>query len=259
MAIVSIKEIAPKKSIAASCTHPALRQALHHVVQGLGNSLWLVGGTALAGYYAAHRRSDDLDLFAKDAVTHAAAIHATRQLSTLGAVVSNERRTPGYYRAEVHLDDYALTIDVVLDEHLHAVGTSVTTHDGVTIPTISTLFAMKAATLVSRCSEKDLFDLWWIDTQVQKLDAAMLIEAGSTLDGGLTTETLLIGLHGARLRPEACGFVVGGKKGLAHAYRVITQFRTRLVKAILAYQSNEAAPPDIAKLAAVVKAQRRLR
>lgn len=259
MALVSIKDIVPKKSIAASCTHPAVRVALHHIVQGLGTSLWLVGGTALAGYYAAHRRSDDLDLFAKDEVTHAAAIHATRQLSTLGAVLSNEHRTPSYYRVAVHLDDHAFTIDIVLDQHLHAVGTSVTTRDGVTIPTISTLFAMKAATLVSRCSEKDLFDLWWIDAQIQTLDAAMLIEAGSTLDGGLTAETLLIGLHGARLRSEACSFVLGGKKGQAHAYRVITQFRTRLVKAILAYQSDEAVPPDIAKLAAVVKAQQRLR
>lgn len=259
MALVSIKDVVPKKTIAVSCTHPALRKALHHVVQGLGTSLWLVGGTALAGYYAAHRRSDDLDLFAKDTVTHAAAIHATKQLSIRGAVLSNERRTPSYYRADVELDAHAFTIDVVLDEHLHAVGTSVTTHDGVTIPTISTLFAMKAATLISRCSEKDLFDLWWIDAHVQTLDAAMLIEAGSTLDGGLTAETLLIGLHGARLRPEACGFVLGGKKGQAHAYRVITQFRTRLVKAVLAHQSDEAVSPDIAKLAAVVKAQRRLR
>ena len=259
MAIVSIKELTPKKAIAASCTPTALRKALHHIFQGLQDGLWLVGGTALAGYFAVHRRSDDLDLFAKDELTHTAAIRAAKQLPTLGAVLSNERRTPNYYHTDVQLAQHAFTIDIVLDEHLHAVGTSVTTHDGVTIPTLSTLLAMKAATLVSRCSEKDLFDLWWIDAHVQSLDAATLIETGATIDGGLIAETLLIGLQGARLREEACGFVLGGKKEQAHAYHTITKFRARLVKKILAFQAQSPVASDIQHLAAVVKTQRKLR
>ena len=45
----------------------------------------LVGGTALAGYYAGHRRSDDLDLFVRDEAACRAAVLAVKSLVTLGA------------------------------------------------------------------------------------------------------------------------------------------------------------------------------
>ena len=55
-----------------------LLQALRHVfAQGL-NDCVLVGGTALAGFYAGHRRSDDLDLFTGSATAFTQAVLAVR-------------------------------------------------------------------------------------------------------------------------------------------------------------------------------------
>ena len=53
----------PESGLAAEVLPPPLYRALTHVfAQGIDGAM-LVGGTALAGYYAGHRRSDDLDLF----------------------------------------------------------------------------------------------------------------------------------------------------------------------------------------------------
>ena len=63
----------PQSSLAEQVLPGPLYQALTHVFgQGVSGCM-LVGGTALAGYYAGHRRSDDLDLFTEDAFSQRAA------------------------------------------------------------------------------------------------------------------------------------------------------------------------------------------
>lgn len=53
----------PRAELAARFLPAPLWRGLSHVfAQGLSDTM-LVGGTALAGFYAGHRRSDDLDLF----------------------------------------------------------------------------------------------------------------------------------------------------------------------------------------------------
>ncbi len=76
----------PQSRLAADVLPAPLHRALRHVfAQGLSGSM-LVGGTALAGYYAGHRRSDDLDLFTKDDLSQAAAVLAVKSLRNTGAI-----------------------------------------------------------------------------------------------------------------------------------------------------------------------------
>lgn len=259
MAPIPRPPIAPKPRIATRCTTKALRTALRQIFAVLDQKVWLVGGTALAGYYAAHRRSEDLDLFAQDPRALDDAIRAARQLVTQGAVLTNERRTPNYYHADMALLDHAFTINIVLDAHLHTIGTAHHTQDGVWVADVTTLMAMKIASLVSRCSEKDVFDLAWIDTALGPLDPQALIQAGASIDGGVTAETLLYSLSAASLRATACGFALGGKRAQASAYRRILRFRKQLVSRIFSYLQHLPISAAAQTIAAALKEQRRLK
>ena len=74
----------PDSALAARVLPAPLYRALGHVfAQGVADVM-LVGGTALAGYYAGHRRSDDLDLFVRDTSAFQAVVHAAEALTTLG-------------------------------------------------------------------------------------------------------------------------------------------------------------------------------
>lgn len=184
---------------------PLYRSATHVFAQHITGCM-LVGGTALAGYYAGHRRSDDLDLFAEDGDAYRSTTLAVKSLRNLGARIEDTVSSSQFYRASCTLDGHAFTVDVVLDANAHAVGESQVADDGVAVGSLATLLRQKAATLVSRCSEKDLYDLIWLFRSNPKVDLAMLIELGSQIDGGLTAEAALTCLVGTELMKSACGF-----------------------------------------------------
>ena len=164
----------------------------------------LVGGTALAGFYAAHRRSDDLDLFVRHEQAFRATVIAVRSLSEIGATFSDEYSSKGFFHTNVTLDGHDFTVDVVVDENLFKVGQCYEVQ-GVSVVDLRTLTAMKAATLVSRCSEKDLYDLLWILNESQQT-LSELLKLGHTIDAGLNEESVLLSLTTATLREEACDF-----------------------------------------------------
>jgi hypothetical protein len=166
----------------------------------------LVGGTALAGYYAGHRRSDDLDLFTANDVAHGAAIVGLKSLTEIGASLQDERTSARFQHATARLDGHDFTVQVVLDAHLFVVGTHATAADGVVVASLDTLLKMKAATLVSRASEKDLYDLAWLFEHARALDVPTLIALGQEIDAGMNAEGALISLVGSEPRESACGF-----------------------------------------------------
>ena len=103
---------------------------------------------------------------------------------------------------------HQFTIDVVLDENLHRIGRAWQDEDGVWVADLETLLTMKMGTLISRVSEKDLFDLSWIFEHLEKPDVAKLIERANLIDGGIVPETLLYTLSATTPREEACHFLL---------------------------------------------------
>ena len=201
--------------------------------------MWLVGGTALAGFYAEHRKSDDLDLFVGDLISYQTTLRAVQSLKSKGAIFSSESSSSNYYHSLVQFLNHQFTIDIVLDEQLHRIGLGVKTKDSIWVADINTLLATKIGTLVSRCSEKDLFDLDWLLTRVPEYKIKDLIETGAQIDAGLNAETLLISLQGATLRKEACHFLLAESKiTIDQAYKKIETLRKTLIQKLLDHEKK---------------------
>ncbi|MBI4411107.1 MAG: nucleotidyl transferase AbiEii/AbiGii toxin family protein [Deltaproteobacteria bacterium] len=234
--------MAPFSQISVRAVPPALREALIDIFAGIGEigeKVWLVGGTALAGFYAEHRRSDDIDLFAADSIAHQTAIRSVKSLKDDGALLADERTSPTYYHALVKFHDHQFTVDVVHDEFLHRIGKGVKTADGIWVADINTLLTTKISTLVSRASEKDLFDLDWLLGKLGDYKIGDLIETGKIIEGGFNIESLLISLEGARLRKEACHFLLPQSEiTVDEAYKRIESLRKNLIQKLLAYEKT---------------------
>ena len=103
------------------------------------------------------------------------------------------------------------------------------------------LLKMKAATLVSRASEKDLYDLAWFFQQDDRLDVPTLLALGEQVDGSVNGEAVLISLIGAEPRESACGFSLTRDAKEVHAEVIRT--RKALIRGVEAYLHDQAAPP----------------
>ena len=239
MANLRFPNLTPKADLSPVSSPPALKETLHFIFSRVKERLWLVGGTALAGYYAEHRRSDDLDLFAEDQETFRMTVLTVKALQKEGAQLKNERSSPLYYHTDVAHRGHAFTVDIVLDEYLHRLGTAVRANDGVWVADLCSLFSMKSSCLVSRCSEKDLFDLDWLIAHAENFSAAELIRLGSLMDGGLNAETLLFSLKSATLRKEACHFLLPNSPlTVNQAHQKILDLQKFLISAVVEYEKK---------------------
>ena len=210
---------------------PPLLQSLQHLfAQGLSDCV-LVGGTALAGFYAGHRRPDDFDLFTGSATAFTQAVLAVRSLRTIEVELEERSHSNQYFRAVCYHREFGFTVDVVLD--VGAVSLSETNTDGeVVVAGLPALLAIKAAALVSRCSEKDLYDLLWLCAAFPERELAELIELGRTVDRGVTGETLVYRIGSTELDRAACGFAVESGTSAATVFACIGTFRRELLRAL---------------------------
>ena len=196
----------PDSHLAARVLPGPLYRALKHVfAQGVADAL-LVGGTALAGYYAGHRRSDDLYLFVRDTSAFQAMVHATESSRTLGCTIEPRQRTAQFFDATCELSGHSFAVQVVIDARLFDIGQARRADDGVVVAELTTILKQKAATLVSRCSEKDLYDLQWLFRHFPTLQLESLMTLGAEVDAGMTAESVMLSLTGTTLRKSACGF-----------------------------------------------------
>jgi len=231
----------PASSLAARTLPAPLYRALEHIFADKLGGTMLVGGTALAGYYAGHRRSDDLDLFTDGPLAHKTTVQSVKSLRTLGASLADERSSGLFHHATCRLDGHDFTAQVVLDTNLFTIGTGIEADDGVMVASPETLLKMKAATLVSRASEKDLYDLAWFFEQDDRLDVPTLIALGREVDAGVNGEAILISLVGTTMRKSACGFsrIQTPEEVLAKVVRV----QKSLIKLTERYLRKQQAPP----------------
>lgn len=254
MATFGFEKIKPKPHIINTAVPKPLADVIRSLSGSLNDKVWLVGGTALSAYYFGHRRSDDLDLFAADERSLNMAVAAMRALAKSGLMLKEESRTPLYYHANAINDCHKFTIDIVLDENVHKVGRAVRTGDGISVADLDTLFAMKVATLVSRASEKDLFDLDYMFGLVGHWTVETLITAGRTMDAGLDEETLLISLKGTLLRKEACNFLPAHSTlTLEQAFRKVANLRHKIVDLLVVYGRDSANNALVKSIKASVK------
>ncbi len=215
-----------------------------------------MGGTALSGFYAGHRKSDDLDLFTSDAMSQRAVVLAAKSLVNIGAKITDEAVSMQYYHAQCSLDHHLFTLDAVEDGNLFRVGTFHRLENGVIVCSLETLLGMKVATLVSRCSEKDLYDLSWLREKFPGADLAEWMRLGQGIDGGVSAESILAVLLSNRIRESACGFSLDPKLTAKKIARGLNTFQKRLVKELTDYLKH-LAPPPLARL--VKKARQVLR
>jgi hypothetical protein len=242
----------PSPSLAAEVLPKPLYQAIQHVFAHCGEGVALVGGTAIAGFYAGHGRSDDMDLFTRDKISLRAAVLAVKSLKSIGAQIAEESQTPLYYHAVCRLAGHTFTADAVLDENLFRVGKFVKVAPGILVATLDTLLAMKVATLVSRSSEKDFFDLKWLMEQCPHHTLDQLIEMAVKIDGGVSAENMLASVGGATLRESACDFSLDPKVGPAKIHEELEAGRQAWIGKLQKYL-RDASPPAIAALTKEMK------
>lgn len=59
---------------------------------------------------------------------------------------------------------------------------------------------------LSRCGEKDLYDLIWLFGRFEEVETGDLISMGAEIDAGMDAEALLLSIASAPLSEEACDF-----------------------------------------------------
>ena len=223
----------PRYDLAKKVLPDGLLKTIEHIFSQNIFDCVLVGGTALAGFYFGHRKSDDIDLFVKDECAFKAAIYAVKSLlSKKNIEILSERSSSQYFHCLTRFKDHTFTIDIVIDSNIFDVAKSETVEKNITVLTLDGLLKTKIATLVSRCSEKDLYDLLWLMEEYPKMDIQTLISCGMEIDGGMNAESLLISISGANLQKESCGFAKICNIDESRIYKRITVFQNELCKKI---------------------------
>lgn len=233
----------PQLELAQRILPEPLYHCLTHIFAQKISGCALVGGTALSGFYAGHRRSDDIDLFTKDDTSQRATVLAIKSLTTLGVQFPDEFQTHQYYRATCRFREHSFTIDSVIDANLFKVGQFESIENGILIATIETLLMIKAATLVSRCSEKDLYDLMWLFEHIPGLNFEKLIDLGRKIDRGVNGEAVLLSISGTQLSEEACDFALSPHIDKKEVHQNLIQFQKELIQNLVLFLKQQPALP----------------
>ncbi len=237
----------PSDSLAKSVLPKPLWRAIENIFQSGVSETQLVGGTAIAGFYMGHRRSDDIDLFSKDQASFKATLASVKHLTNIGARFLKETLSNLYFHSVCELEGHRFTVDIVVDANLFKVASFEKTDLGIQIASLETLYKMKIATLVSRCSEKDLYDLFVLSQEFPRKDIEKFVSMGLTIDGGVNAENMLASLESSQLSKESCGFALSEKMTSLDIFKDIEKFRSNLIQDLIDFLQNSP-PPKLASL-----------
>ncbi len=149
---------------------------------------FLTGGAALAGFYLAHRRTDDLDLFTTDDDAFQRGRHVLGLVAAnLGATLEIRQDAPRFLRCVLMRADEAVVVDLVRDQ-IGQVHTHKPELDGIRVDPADEIFVNKVTTLVSRAEERDLVDVMFLERTGLRIEDAL--PAALAKDGGCTPATL---------------------------------------------------------------------
>jgi hypothetical protein len=245
----------PDSCIAKQVLPAPLYLALSYIFEQNITNCVLVGGTALSGFYAGHRRSDDLDLFVKDELAFSQTLLSVKSLSNIGTQIKEIAHSNQYYKALCKLNSHEFTVDIVQDVNIFKVGTFYKS-DAILIADLPTLFMMKSAALLSRCSEKDLFDLEWLLKNLKGASISDIILGGVKIDSGMKAETVLYSISSSQTRRDACGFSLDPASDSKVIYDRLIKFKKRLIKEltnILQHNISSDIKPIIDTLRGLIK------
>ena len=233
----------PDLELAKKTLPRPLFKVLQYLIPRVPSDCVLVGGTALSGFYIAHRRSDDLDLFVKDEISFKATQLAVTSLKGQAVQFHSQSVSSFYFHANCSLENHFFTIDVVLDPGLFSVGEFFPLGENMQIASLQTLLRMKAAALVSRCSEKDLADMRRLLEICPQVAIEELIRFGRSIESGVSAESMLASVGGTQLREEACDFSLSAKENKKVIFRELERFQKQLVKSLQTFLVGQPAPP----------------
>ncbi len=167
---------------------PFQREVLEAIFQHAGDSLFLTGGAALAGFHLGHRTTDDLDLFTVDPE----AFQRARQImgeaaAGLGANLEVRLDGPGFRRYAVVRGDDALVVDTVL-ERVAQLRPQKLRMGAVLVDPMDEILANKLTAVAGRMEERDIVDLLFLERAGLRIED--FLSAALAKDGGATPATL---------------------------------------------------------------------
>lgn len=103
---------------------------------------------------------------------------------------------------------------------------------------------MKAATLLSRCGEKDLYDLkWLLENAPAEFNINNLMILAEEIDNGVNLQSLHTSIGGTKLREEACDFSLNSKITAHDIFKEIRQFQKQLLLQLELQMKDEPVHP----------------
>ena len=167
-----------------------------------------------------------------------------------GARFGKEFKSRQYFKTTSFFQNHNFTIDVVLDENFFTFAGYKKIEYGFVVADLQTILMTKISTLLSRCSEKDFYDLIWLLRYFPKISFAEIINLGQKIDAGFNGESLLLSIHGSNIKEESCGFAA--KQGVSSkaVFGQIISFKKKMEKALSLYLHNS---KDSTGLSEVIK------
>jgi len=151
-------------------------------------AFFLTGGAALAGFYLAHRATDDLDLFTVDDEAFRRGRSILADVATaVGGTVEIRQDTPRFVRSVITRNDTAVIVDLVRDQiaQVHPIKPVI---DGIRVDPPDEILVNKLAAMVGRAEERDLVDVMCLEKSGLRVEDAL--PAALMKDGGCTPATL---------------------------------------------------------------------
>lgn len=197
------------------------------------DAFYLTGGTALAGFYLAHRTSVDLDLFTQtnEAFEHLAVIMADTA-TRLSARIEAVRTTPYFKHFEAHMPDGPLTLHSARDIPVRLA--PVRNCGGVQVDAIEDIMANKLCAMLGRSAMKDFIDLYFL--HAAGFVIADYLPKACAKDGGLAPESLAYAIDQLALDAVPCYMVT------PVTLDALRQFQTQTIETLVTMSFPHARP-----------------
>ena len=161
---------------------------------------FLTGGGALVGFHLGHRETEDLDLFATQAVLDEGLLALAAVAADLGSSIERIADNPFIKRSVIRRGEESVKVDLVFEPVAQWFPRK-REIDGILVDPPEEILANKLCTLLSRAEVRDLVDVLALERAGFRIEDAL--PAAMRKDGGLTPAQLAAVLSEWRLGVDA--------------------------------------------------------